>query len=282
METTDKKRTYLYIIFTILSSIVFGIVYHFNRSPIMLIIMMFSPAICSILVRIITKEGFEKLYVKFNFKGNLKWYFFAWFLTPMIAYFGAILYFLLFKNDFDPLNSKLAIAEGITSVSAYAKTLLYMIPFAIIINPITNLLQCFGEELGWRGYLLPKLTKEFSKLKAANITGFVWGIWHVPIILSGYNYGQDAPILGSLAMIVFCIIVGIFSAYLFYKVESIWVPVIFHAAINGIDLWQPAQLFMSKTSNPFIGPNLTGIIGGCGFIIGAIIIIYKIKAEQRR
>lgn len=219
--TIDKKRTYLFIAFTLICSIVFGALYHIYESPKLLLLMMFSPAICSILVRIITKEGFENLYIRFNGKGNLKWYFSAWFLTPVIAYVGAIIYFILFRNDFDPLNSKMAIEGGFTSVSAYADSLLIVIPLAVLINPITGLLQCFGEELGWRGYLLPKLTKEYSKVKAAVITGFVWGVWHVPIILSGYNYGSKSPILGCFAMIVFCIVVGIFAAYLFYKVESV-------------------------------------------------------------
>ena len=141
---------------------------------------------------------------------------------------------------------------------------------------------CFGEELGWRGYLLPKLTKGLSKFSATIITGLIWGIWHIPIILSGYNYGGEHPLLGSLAMIVFCVIIGVFSAFLFYKVKSIWVPVIFHASINGVDLWKPTSIFMSKNSNPFVGPELTGIIGGCGFIFGAIIIVCTLKIKSKR
>lgn len=282
MEAIARKRIYLFFTFTMMCSTILGIAYHFSKSPVTLTLMMFTPAFCSVLTRILTREGFKNMYLKVNIKGNLKWYFSAWFLTPLIAYFGVIVYFIMFKCDFNPLASELALAEGITSMSDYAKHLLILIPLAVLINPIMGLVQCFGEELGWRGYLLPKLTKGLSKFSATIITGLIWGIWHIPIILSGYNYGGEHPLLGSLAMIVFCVIIGVFSAFLFYKVKSIWVPVIFHASINGVDLWKPTSIFMSKNSNPFVGPELTGIIGGCGFIFGAIIIVCTLKIKSKR
>ena len=56
--------------------------------------------------------------------------------------------------------------------------------------------------MGWRGYLLQKLSKEYSVQKSIIISGIIWGIWHAPIIAMGHNYGTGyvgAPWLGIFA-----------------------------------------------------------------------------------
>jgi uncharacterized protein len=45
----------------------------------------------------------------------------------------------------------------------------------------------FGEEFGWRGYLLPKLLP-LGEVKAAVIVGLIWGPWHLPVLIAGLNY----------------------------------------------------------------------------------------------
>ena len=85
-----------------------------------------------------------------------------------------------------------------------------------------------------------------------------------------------------LAMVLFCIVLGTISSYLFFKTESVWPCVLFHAAVNGIDLWTPESLFMSVQANPFLGPNLTGVLGGAGFLVLACLCFAAIwKAERR-
>lgn len=233
--------------------------------------MMLIPAFASVITRIITKEGFKKMMLRPYFRGNIKWYSIAYFAPPFIAYFGALVYFLIYRSDFSPLESVCAKQEQVLSLHEYVKMLSALIPLAIIVNPVMGILQCFGEELGWRGYLLPKIGEYLSPLKASVVTGVIWGLWHAPIIAMGYNYGPDHPIAGILAMTVFCTVLGIISGFLTYKVRSIWPAVLFHASINGMDTWSASTLFMSHTSNPFIGPDLLGIIGGMGFIIWAVV-----------
>ena len=159
----------------------------------------------------------------------------AYFAPPFIACFGAAVYFLIFGSDFSPLQSAFAIQESIISTSELLKTLCILIPLAIIVNPIMGMIQCFGEELGWRGYLLPKIGEKLSPLSASVFTGVIWGLWHAPIIAMGYNYGTNNPIAGIFAMTVFCTVLGIISGFLTYKVRSIWPAVLFHASINGMD-----------------------------------------------
>ncbi|RMD01470.1 CPBP family intramembrane metalloprotease [Clostridium autoethanogenum] len=282
VEKITSRRLMIFGGLTIVSLCFISILYWNIRNKNLLTLLMISPMVSVLLTRIITKEGKAELYLNPNFKGNVKWYIAAYFLTPVVAYIGALLYFIIFSYDFNPLGSLCALEYKASSLAGYYKLLFKMIPVAVAINPIMCLAQCFGEEFAWRGYLLPKLRKVFSPWKATLLTGVIWGMWHSPIIVTGYNYGTEHPVFGVIAMIIFTTVIGIIAAYLFFKTKSVWVAAVFHASMNSIDLFPPSSLFMSKEENPFIGPNITGVIGDIGFVVLAIICftrIYKNKLE---
>lgn len=58
----------------------------------------------------------------------------------------------------------------------------------------TSLVLVLGEEIGWRGFLLPKLHKALGARKALLYSGVIWGIWHCPMILGGV-YFEGIPVL---------------------------------------------------------------------------------------
>lgn len=273
----DSKSLIIFSVFVIIFLGIFSTLYYLYKNNIFLTILMLTPALSVVLTKLICKENFRDLYLKPKFKRNKKWYICAYILTPIIAFLGALIYFIIFKNDFNLFGSSYAMDVGVTSQGEYIFNLVVMLLLAILVNPIMGIVQCFGEELAWRGYLLPRLNKKFSMQTAVIIDGVIWGLWHSPIIAMGYNYGTENPILGVISMIVFCIVIGTIASFLFYKTKSIWCPVLFHSALNGIDLYKPSMLFMSKPSNVFIGPDVLGIVGGIGFIITAIILFNKMK-----
>jgi uncharacterized protein len=282
MKNVTDKRLVIFGLIMIGLLIPLSVVYYFHRESNWLIVLMMTPALSVVLTRIITKEGVHELYLKPHFKGNIKWYLAAYILTPFVSYTGAVLYFLIFRN-YNPLGSDYALENGFTSVSQFYQNLVPMILLAILINPLMGIIQCFGEEFAWRGYLLPKLCKKMVAWKAALLTGVIWGVWHSPIIAMGYNYGSGHPAAGILAMIVYTTVLGTISAFLFFKTKSIWLSVVFHAAINALDLFLPSTLFISKQKvNPFIGPNLTGLIGGSGLIVVAILCFFQIYKDSKR
>lgn len=281
MKKEENKRIALFLALTFIPMWVLSYLYYFERNNIILSIMMFLPAIASIITRIISKESFSHMMIRPCFRGNRKWYFLAYLAPPFIAYFGTVVYFLLFKSEFSPLQSSFAIESSISSASEFLRNMLVLIPLAIIVNPLMGIVQCTGEELGWRGYLLPKLGKIFCPSFASVITGVIWGLWHAPIIAMGYNYGTEHPIAGIFAMIVFCTSVGIILGFLTYKVNSIWPAVLLHASINGLDRWAPSTLLMSQKPNMFLGPDIVGIIGGLGFIIIDVILIMIMRQWKK-
>lgn len=267
----------MFALVTLAFLVICSMMYYIKKSPAYLTLLMFTPAISVIISKLVCKEKLNDLYLKPRFKNNLIWYICSYFLAPFIAFSGAVIYFLIFKDDFNPLGSQYAIEAGIVNTKEYISSLVVLIPLAILVNPLMGILQCMGEELAWRSFLLPRLNKRYPIRLAVFINGIIWGIWHSPIIAMGYNYGTEHPIPGILAMILLCVVLGTISSYLFYKTESVWCSVLFHASINGMDKWAPSSMFMSKEANMFIGPDLLGIIGGMGFVVIAVIAFAKLK-----
>ncbi len=280
MKKKFDKGLAVFSVVTLTFLVIYSMMYYVTKSSAYLTILMFTPAISVIISKLTCRDMLNDLYLKPKFKGNLKWYIASYFLTPFIAFAGAAIYFLIFKDDFNPLGSHYAIEAGIVNHKEYISRLVILIPLAILVNPLMGILQCLGEELAWRSYLLPRLSKRYSIRIAVLVNGVIWGIWHSPLIAMGYNYGTEHRILGIFAMILFCVVLGVTSSYLFYKTESVWCSVIFHASINGMDKWAPSSIFMSKEANMFIGPDILGIIGGVGFIVTAVIAFVNLKGMK--
>jgi uncharacterized protein len=103
--------------------------------------------------------------------------------------------------------------------------------FAILIGSFINLPFMFGEEFGWRGYLL-KNTEHLGFMKTNLLIGTIWGFWHLPLILMGHNY-PDNPYSGIMMMVLACIAFTPLFTYIMHKSGSILLPCLLHAFING-------------------------------------------------
>jgi len=100
----------------------------------------------------------------------------------------------------------------------------------MVIGPFLGLIISFGEEYGWRGFLQSELIK-LGRVRGVFLLGVIWGIWHWPIIWMGYNYpGQ--PVLGSILMVGYCIILAYFLAYAVFKSKGVWTAAYLHALNN--------------------------------------------------
>ncbi len=246
---------------------------------------MLIPALCVVITRIITKEGFQNVWIAAKMKGNLRYYIIAWFGPCVLTMFGAVVYFLIFPQQYDSgFSNALAVyaENGIDlPIDKLRSTIFSQLIAAAVLSPILNFITCFGEEWGWRGYLVPKLSEKFSFLPTILISGIIWGLWHAPLIAMGHNYGTDyagAPIGGIFSMCVFCVVMGTIFSYLSIRAKSCIPAVIGHGALNGFA--SAAVIFSVDGGNPFIGPAPIGIIGGIGFVIMAAIMIFIMRKNN--
>lgn len=94
-----------------------------------------------------------------------------------------------------------------------------------------NALFAFGEEFGWRGYLLWELAP-WGFWKASFATGALWGVWHAPVIITGYNY-PSFPVIGVVAMTVACVSFSPAYTYLVVRAKSVLAAALLHGVFNG-------------------------------------------------
>ena len=249
---------------------------------------MFFPAIGVLLTRLVTREGFKNTWLKPHIKGNIKFYLLAWFGPAVLTFAGMAVYFLIFPNNLDLSFSYFTATLEATGAPLetlpmpISTLMLVQCVQAVFLAPAMNFVTCFGEEWGWRGYLLPKVSKHFSTVPTLLITGIIWGLWHAPMTIIGHNYGLGYwgfPFTGIAMMCVFCIVLGIFLSYVTLKTKSCIPAILAHGAINGIAAI--GMYFTYDGGNPFIGPMPTGIIGMIPFILAAIPMVIHLNRSKK-
>ncbi|MCL4561026.1 MAG: CPBP family intramembrane metalloprotease [Chloroflexi bacterium] len=239
---------------------------------------MWAPALANILTRLLTREGWKDVGLRPRFRQGWPYWLMGWVLPALMTVAGAAAFFLLFPGYFDPTLSRVQqstlSSPALAQLSPWAVVGLQLL-LGIAISPIANSLATFGEEFGWRAYLLPRLLP-LGWRKAMLIMGAVWGVWHWPVIFMGYEYGFNYPghpWVGPLLFLWVTFCFGTFLAWLTLRAGSVWPAVIGHAAINGIAAL--AVLGTIGTPNPLLGPLPVGIIGSLGYAVVALALFFS-------
>ena len=249
---------------------------------------MFCPAIGVLLTRLVTKEGFKDAWLHPHIKGNIKTYLLAWFGPGILTFAGMLIYFLIFPKNLDLSFSYFV--STLEAAGAPMETLPIPIGLlmavqcvqALFLAPALNFVTCFGEEWGWRGYLLPKMKNLLPTVPMLLVNGIIWGLWHAPLTIIGHNYGLGYwgfPFTGIAMMCLFCIVLGVFLSYVTLKTGSCIPAVLAHGAINGIGAI--GIYFTYDGGNPFVGPAPMGIFGMIPFILVAIIMVVYLKRNEK-
>jgi membrane protease YdiL (CAAX protease family) len=206
----------------------------------------FAPAVAAIIVRRwVTREGFADAGLRPNLRRKWRYYVAGWLLpVPVVAFIVAAALLLGLSQPDWTLARFLHWYIG--EAPALPTFLWAVLPLQLVLNALLGAPLLWGEEFGWRGYLQTHILPG-RPLAAAIVTGLIWGAWHYPLNLRGYNY-PDHPLLGLVLFPVGTTLLSIIFGWLQHNTGSVWAPSVAHAATNAIGASLTLLLFMG-------GPN---------------------------
>ena len=146
---------------------------------------------------------------------------------------------------------------------------LFTVVYALVTTPFT-----FGEEWGWRGYLLPSLLP-LGQWPALLLTGAIWGFWHAPLILLGFNYPLH-HVVGVFLMVVLGMILGTILGWLRLASGSVWPAVLGHAAIDA----SAGAIFVFGQAGASYDAAQVGITGWTGWILPLVFIAFLVLTHR--
>lgn len=175
----------------------------------------FVPAACALVLRLwITREGFGDAGVRV---GRPRLYLLAYFL-PIFAIAGSYTLAVSLGAGYLTLDPGQVGAKG--PLPQGSATIL--IVSAFLLDPMVLALLAFGEEYGWRGYLLPKLLP-LGLIPALLLQGVLWGLWQLPLVwIASESVAQFYTSMGL--VLLFATAAGSVWGILFLASGSIWIP----------------------------------------------------------
>ncbi|MCY1073469.1 CPBP family intramembrane glutamic endopeptidase [Archangium lansingense] len=214
----------------------------------------------------------------------LRFFLLAWLGTPAVVLGALFLSALIYPQQMDltGLSGVRALLaqlppETVAKLGKLAEPgvlLALQVVQGMLMGPLLNAPVIFGEEWGWRGYLLPRLLP-LGQWRALVLSGVIWGLWHAPLILLGHNYPQY-PVLGILFFTVVCVLLGILFGWMRLATGSIWSAVIAHGSLNALG---PLVLVLGYEGKP---PDtaLVGITGWPGWLLLAALVGVLVLTRQ--
>jgi membrane protease YdiL (CAAX protease family) len=182
-----------------------------HKNGLYVLLIMWAPAVSALLTRLILGK------FTFGFRpGHIKYLALA-FILPVV---GALLVYSI---------------AWLTGIGEFDRELFQrMSPWYYIglVGVPSSALSAAGEEIGWRGFLVPELAKKYAYTKTSLITAAIWSLYHYPLLLfSDYNNGIS--IVSSLIFFTISVTgVCFITSWLRLKSGSLWGAVLLHSAHN--------------------------------------------------
>lgn len=238
------------------------------------------PVIVAFVTRRITRDS-HSMHLSIKVWENIKIWAFSAFLPGILIVAGSILYYCIFSGNYSGIFRYGLLIGSDTYIKVNSPIMFALI--SILISALCFPVQLLelGEEIGWRGYLLPLQVEKHGLPKAVLLNGFEWGLAHLPLIYFGFNYSSKnwgAPWSNMVLMLIFCIVLGVLCSYVTMTTGNCMYAAIIHGVVNVIGEI-PVYLSVSM-KNGLMGPNPTGFLSMLFIIFTACIFWIKIFRSQ--
>lgn len=276
MEAKKNISRQIITFFIITSVITAGVfIWIFNSSEVdtgMIFVMMWAPGISAIITSFAFRDKIKNYGWKF---GKLRFQGYSYIL-PIIA--SIIAYGLVWLSGLGVFstetfgNTQWAQMLGIEGSVSFGLSLLLRMTTGFLIASIFVL----GEEIGWSGFLTPKLSQVTSLTVTSIVVGAYWAIWHFPAIIGGF-YGYGMPLWISLPGFTLVLIGASFlRTILRSRSGSLWTGVVLHTSHNMFLMGAFKGLTVDK-GYTFYFVSETGIFLGIIYIVTALLFIKYTK-----
>lgn len=184
----------------------------------------YGPALAAIIVASLAhgRQGLRELFGRlFRWRVGIQWYLIALFLPVLITLLVITLNNL--TGGATPDFSAAGFPFGPAETPLWQKILILLLVFTLGFDGL-------GEELGWRGFALPKLLERYSPLVSSLILGALWAVWHFPYALSEGSFLSVVPLHW---FFINLLAVSIIYTWIFINTNgSLLLALLFHAAGN--------------------------------------------------
>jgi membrane protease YdiL (CAAX protease family) len=181
--------------------------------------MMWTPGLVAIVLRLLGREGFADVSFRPFVGRGWRWYLLAW-LLPLLV--GGIAYGIGWFSGLAPPAAGAGLAGA---AELLARTMTVAVPVSAV--------WVLGEEIGWRGFLLPRLVRG-GAARPVLLTNVIWWTFHLPLILGGVYAAGPVPAVGALLFGVTVLGMGSVACWSRLATGSIWPSVLIHATWNSV------------------------------------------------
>lgn len=253
MRKEARKIICFLAVGSVLSAVAYALIFNYAKTARGLFSGVFILMWCPALAGFITQFIYERNLRGFGWGlANLYWYLLSYFL-PAVS--GVLAYGFIWITGLGRINP------------GYQFNFFHFAVFGIIMH----IAFAAGEEIGWRGFLVPNLFRAMSFTKTCFLSGIIWSVWHFPLIIS-HKYLGSIPVGVSLAQLTIILLAMSFIInWIRLKSGSVWTAVLLHASHNLYmqNLFDPITTLTSPLAHYFSGENgfaLIAVYGLAGFI----------------
>ncbi|HSY83682.1 MAG TPA: type II CAAX endopeptidase family protein [Gemmatimonadaceae bacterium] len=224
---------------------------------VLILLLMWTPAISSIVARLSLREGFADVSFRLGGRQALPTYAAA-VLMPLIV--GTLAY-------------GAAWATGLAGFKTPTHGGFFpYLGLALVYGATLEVVFGTGEEIGWRGYMLTRLI-DAGVPQPLLVSGIIWALWHFPLILSGTYAAGPHPGISAGIFLVDVVGIGFVIGILRLRSGSVWPAALLHGEWNGI--------IQGPFDGSSTGPGATTWVGESGILVAGVSLAIGIAVAAR-
>jgi len=272
-EKLARRGLLVYFALLIPFSIICYVFASTTRNVLIIPVLMSTPAVSSIIARLALREGVADVSFRLGGRRGLGALLVALLLPTGI---GLLAYGTGWITGLTPfIAPPLGFFQQLLPAHGASPALLFLVSllFTMTIVTLFGIPGAFGEELGWRGYMLTRLI-DAGLPKPILLSGLIWGVWHVPLIVAGLYIAGPLLVASLVLFMINVTAVGYLFARLRLVTGSIWPCVLLHASWNAV--------IQATFDRSVTGAMSTLWVGESGILVCVVLVVIAAVLSRGR